>query len=49
MVVLPAQGDSATRVPGSRRTWLAISHATERPVLLLVLGALFIGQGLGAP
>ena len=48
MVVFLASGDSAARVLGEWRTWLAINNATVMSVLLLVLGALFIGQGLGA-
>jgi FtsH-binding integral membrane protein len=48
MVVFLASGDSADRVLGGWRTWLAINNATVMSVLLLVLGTLFIGQGLGA-
>jgi hypothetical protein len=48
MVVFVASGDSAARVLGRWRTWLAVNNATVMSVLLLVLGALFIGQGLGA-
>jgi FtsH-binding integral membrane protein len=48
MVVYLASGDSAARVLGGWRTWLAINNATVMSVLLLVLGTLFIGQGLGA-
>ena len=48
MVVFLAAGDSAARVLGGWRTWLAVNNATVMSVLLLVLGALFIGQGLGA-
>ena len=48
MVVFLVSGDSAARVLGGWRTWLAVNNATVMSVLLLVLGALFIGQGLGA-
>jgi hypothetical protein len=48
VAVFLASGDSAARVLGGWRTWLAINNATVMSVLLLVLGALFIGQGLGA-
>lgn len=48
MVVLLAAQDSAARVLGGWRTWLAMYNATVMSVLLLVLGTLFIGQGLGA-
>ncbi|MGB8019753.1 MAG: GAP family protein [Candidatus Nanopelagicales bacterium] len=48
MAVFLATGDSAARVLGGWRTWLAVNNATVMSVLLLVLGALFIGQGLGA-
>lgn len=39
---------SGAQVLGGWRTWLAVNNATVMSVLLLVLGALFIGQGLGA-
>ena len=48
MVVFLVSGDSAARVLGGWRTWLAVNNANVMSVLLLVLGALFIGQGLGA-
>jgi hypothetical protein len=48
MVVFLVSGDAADRVLGGWRTWLAVNNATLMIVLLLVLGTLFIGQGLGA-
>ena len=48
VAVYLASGDSAAKVLGGWRTWLAVNNATVMSVLLLVLGALFIGQGLGA-
>jgi hypothetical protein len=47
-VVFLATSEAAVRVLGRWRTWLALNNATVMSVLLLVLGAMFIGQGLGA-
>ena len=51
-VVLPVAyylvaGDSATRTLDSMKTWLISNNATIMSVLLLIIGAMLVGDGMG--
>ena len=46
VVVYFAGGDKSAELLGSWKTWLAENNTTVTAVLLLVLGAVLVGQGI---